>query len=505
MKKTQEVKLDKLLIVISLVVVLSIVGLLYAFPMQSENVANTIFSTLMDWFGSPILLLTFLGIIALTFVAVSKFGSIKLGEEDPQYSTFSWIAMMVSCGLGSATVYWAFIEWAYYVELPGLGIEPFTQLAMEMSIPYSMFHWGISAWTLYALVGLPIAYHFYVRKNDGLSLSAVVSSMTGINESGFIARVIDVIFICFGGLSITLGVSVPLVTEILATVLGISPTFAMNVIIILILSVIYSLSSYIGIEKGMSKLSDMNMKVVIFFTLAVLVMGPTRFIMKNAIGSLGLMMQNFVGMSFFTDAIGQGSFPETWTMFYWLYWITYAPFTGIFIARVSRGRTLRSVIANTLISGSAGCFFFFGILSSLSIDRQLTGSVDLLHMLGEGQGNAAIVAVLASLPFGKIFMVLFSVITLLFLATTLDGAAYTMASTSTIGLGNDEEPNPFLRLFWCIMLSLVPLTMIFIKADLDTIKTSAVATGVPVVFIMIVLVVGWFKWMIEDSRPTKGE
>lgn len=493
-------KLDKLLIIVSLVFVLSIVALLYIFPIQSQDVANRIFAALTNGFGSFTLFFTLIGIILLTFVAGSKFGNIRLGKEQPEFSTFSWIAMMISCGLGSATVYWAFIEWAYYIGTPGLGIEPFSQLAYEMSVPYTMFHWGISAWTLYALAGLPIAYHFYVKKNKGLSLSAVVSDMTGIKPRGVIARIIDVmfIFICFGGLSITLGVSVPLVSEVLSSVIGIEPTFAMNIIIIVVLSVLYSLSSYIGIQKGMRKLSDLNVKAVIGFTIGIFVLGPTMFIFKNTVNSLGLMFQNFIHMSLFTDPIGAGGFPESWTMFYWLYWITYAPFTGIFIARVSKGRTLRSVIANTLLSGSAGCFIFFGVLGSLSVDRQLSGSVDMVGMLDAGQGNPAIVDVLRTLPLGTIFMVTFSFITLLFLATTLDGAAYTMASTSTIGLDSSEEPSPLLRLFWCIMLSLVPLTMILINADLNTIKTGAVATGVPIIFVMLIMLIGWVKWMIKD-------
>lgn len=501
-------KLDKLLIIISLVFVLAIVALLYIFPTQSQTIANQVFDTLTNVFGSFTLMFTLIGIILLAFVATSKFGSIRLGTEKPEFSTFSWIAMMVSCGLGSATVYWAFIEWAYYIETPGLGISPLSQMAYEMSVPYTMLHWGISAWTLYALAALPIAYHFYVKKNKGLSLSAVISSMTNIKPHGIISRVIDVmfIFICFGGLSITLGVSVPLVSEVLANVIGIEPTFTMNLVIILALSIVYSLSSYIGIQKGMKKLSDWNIKMVIAFTLAILVVGPTIFIMKNTVNSIGLMFQNFIQMSLFTDPIGKGGFPETWTMFYWLYWITYAPFTGIFITRVSKGRTIRSVIANTLLSGSAGCFVFFGVLSSLSMDRQLTGAVDLVGKLAKGQGNPAIVEVLRSLPLGTVFMVVFSAITLLFLATTLDGAAFTMASTSTIGLRNDEEPSPFLRLFWCIMLSLVPLTMILIKADLNTIKTGAVATGVPIIFVMIIMLIGWMRWMFKDyGNMTSGE
>lgn len=501
-------KIDKLLIGFSMTLVAIIVGFLYAMPEQSEAVANKIFGTLTTWFGSVTLVFTFLGVLLLTFVAASKFGSIRLGDEKPQYSTFKWVAMMISCGLGSATVYWAFIEWAYYIGTPGLGIAANSQQAFEMATPYAMFHWGFSAWTLYALVGLPICYHFYIRKNKGLSLSAMICEITGVKRGGIISRIIDVmfIFICFGGLSITLGVSVPLVTNVLSTVLGIEPSFGMNVILILAISVVYSLSSYIGIEKGMSMISNLNIKFVIGFCVAIMILGPGLFIVSNTVNSFGLMIQNFVQMSLFTDPIGNSGFPQSWTIFYWLYWITYAPFTGIFIAKVSKGRTLRSVIMNTLISGSAGCFFFFGVISSLSIDRQIRGLVDTVGMLAEGNDTSAIVSVVQTLPLSGVFLVFFSIISILFLATTLDGAAFTMASAATPGLQGNEEPHPIHRLFWCVMLALVPLTMIFIGANLNTIKTAAIITGVPIIFVMMVLIYGWMKWMVKDygSLSTTG-
>lgn len=493
-------RLDKLLIIVSVVFVLTIVACLYLMPEQSQAVANSVKSFLIDTFGSFTLIFTLAGLGLLIGVACSKYGKIKLGDGEPEYSTFKWIAMMASCGLGSATCYWAFIEWAYYAGDPGLSIEPMTQQAFEMSVTYSMFHWGFSAWALYAMVGVPIAYHFYVRKNPGLSLSGMVSSVTGLKQNGVICRIIDVIFIfiCFGGLSITLGVSVPLVTDVFCSVLGIQSSFIMNVIIIIILSVIYSLSSYIGISKGMAKISNMNIKLVIIFTLGVLILGPTLFIVDNTTQSIGLMLQNFVHMSLFTDPVGKSGFPGAWTVFYWLYWITYAPFTGIFIAKVSKGRSIRSVVLNTIISGSLGCFVYFGVLGSLGLERQLSGAVDMVGMLNAGTDTAAIIEVMKSLPLGSVFMILFCISSLLFLATTLDGAAFTMASTSTIGLKNGEDPNPFLRLFWCIMLALVPLTMILIGASINTIKSCAFITSVPVIFIMIVLLYGWVRWMRKD-------
>ena len=493
-------KVDKLLISVSIALVVIVVGTLYLQPEQSQTVASLIFGKLTTWFGSIVLLFTFIGVLLLIFVATSKYGRIRLGNEQPEYSNFKWVSMMIACGLGSATVYWAFIEWAYYIQTPGLGIEANSQKAFEMSLPYNMFHWGVSAWTLYALVGLPICYHLYVRKNTGLSLSAIVSSITGIKQSGVVGRIIDVIFIfiCFGGLSITLGVSVPLVNNVLSNVLGIEPTFMMNIILILIISVVYSLSSYVGLQKGMSNIANLTTKLALVLCIGILVLGPTTFIIANTTNSLGLMIQNFVQMSLFTDPIGKSGFPQSWTIFYWLYWITYAPFTGIFIAKVSKGRTIRSVIINTLVSGSAGCFLFFGIIGSLTIERHLAGLVDVVGMLGAGQDNAAIISVLQTLPFSSVFMILFCAISVLFLATTLDGAAFTMASTATPNLQENEEPHPVHRLFWCVMLALVPLTMIFIGANLDTIKTSAIITGVPIVFIMMIMIIGWIRWMVKD-------
>ena len=270
-------KLDKLLIGISLVVVFAIVAGLYLFPEASQNMAGTVKSLMIDAFGSGTLIFTLGGVVLLAAIAFTKYGRIRLGEGAPEYSTFKWIAMMMSCGLGSATCYWAFIEWAYYAGTPGLSIEPLSQRAYEMSVTYTMFHWGFSAWTLYALVGIPIAYHFHVRKNASLSMSGMVSKITGLKQDGIVCRIIDVvfIFICFGGLSITLGVSVPLVTDVLCSVIGIQSSFIMNLVIIIALSVIYSLSSYIGIQKGMAKISDWNVKLVILFTIGVVVCGPT--------------------------------------------------------------------------------------------------------------------------------------------------------------------------------------------------------------------------------------
>jgi len=222
------------------------------------------------------------------------------------------------------------------------------------------------------------------------------------------------------------------------------------------------------------------------------------FILKNTTNGLGLMFQNFVRMSLWTDPVNNGGFPEGWTIFYWLYWITYTPFMGLFVTKISKGRKIREVIFNMVISGSIGCWFFFGILGNFSMDAFITGAVDVPQVLADSGGSFVIMEIMSTLPLSKVFIGLFTIISTLFLATTLDSASYTLAATVRPDLKNDEDPSPIQRLFWCIMLALVPLAMILIKAPLNTIKTFAIVTAIPLCFVLGTMIFGMLKWMAQD-------
>lgn len=413
--------------------------------------------------------------------------------------------MILTAGLGSATVYWAFTEWAFYFNTPGLNVEPQSNEAYEFGLSYNFFHWGINAWAIYAIATLPIAYHFYVRKNKGLSLSSVVSEITGINPKGPWGKLVDIIFIftCLAGLSITLGLSVPLLSQAVASILNIENSFGIDLTIILLISIVFSLSSYLGVEKGIKRLTNFNSLFAIVFIGLIFIIGPTIFIMNSSTNGLGLMFQNFIHMNLFTDPIEGGSFPNDWTIFYWLYWVTYAPFMGVFITRVSRGRTIKSLILNMLISGSAGCWIFFGILQNFSMDRHIKGIVDVAGRLDVDGGNQAIIDVLNTLPFPTFFVLFFIILSMLFLASTLDSASYTLAATATKNLKSTEDPSPFHRLFWSLVTVLAPLTMIFINAPMETVKTAAIVTSIPLIFILIIMIYGWLKWMKEDMANGK--
>ncbi|WP_051303590.1 BCCT family transporter [Psychromonas aquimarina] len=495
-----ERNLDKPLMAISLSVILFVVFGLALYPEQGNAVAAQLFSTLTNQFGELFLLFGFFSVIFLAWIALSKYGEIKLGSAKPEYSQFTYLAMMVCAGLGSATVYWAFVEWGYYYMAPPLGVEAYTPLAAEWATSYNMFHWGITAWSLYCIASLPVAYSFHVKKNPQLKLSAVCESIMGKYYNAAVGRIIDTIFIfsCVGAMGITLGLSVPMVTEGIASLLGVESSFAMNVGLMLFITALFSISSYVGIEKGMAKLSDMNTKLAVIFVLLILVVGPTSFIISQMTNGYGLMLQNFIRMSLWTDPVEGGTFPTSWTVFYWAYWMTYVPFMALFVTKVSKGRTLKEVIFSMVIGGSAGCFIFFGVLGSFSMNVHLTELIDVTKSITENGGSATVVAVLQTLPMSSIFISIFIVMSTLFLATTLDSASFTLAATSTNQLDENANPPTVLRMFWCVVLASVPLTMMFIDAPLNTVQTLAIVTSLPLTMVIFTMLYGFCKWIKED-------
>ncbi len=504
-KKLKEKKLtglknvDMPVLIISLIVVGLVVFYLASYPEQGTAVANQLFTGITANLGSGFLWFGFLSLISVLVLANTKFGEIRLGKEKPEYSTMSWISMMICAGIGSATVYWAFNEWSFYYDKPPFGMLSRSGEAAEWAITYNMFHWGFTAWALYALTSLPVAYAYYVRKSGGLKLSSICEGVFGEKLArGPLGKLVDIVFIfgAIGGLGITLGLSIPLVSGGLSEITGMADTFKLQVMVVLGISIIYSFSSYIGLSKGMKLISDFNIYLVGAFLMFVLVTGPTKFIIGNTTNSLGLMLQNYIKMSLWTDPVNQSGFPESWTIFYWAYWLTYTPFMGLFVTKISRGRRIKEVIYNMLFAGSAGTFAFFGILGNYSLHAQISGKVDAYAHMSKAVG--ASMAIMKTMPMSTVMIVVFIVVTTLFLSTTLDSAAFTLASTTTKNLERGGDPSPFLRLFWCVVLSLVPLVMMFIGAPLKTIQTSALVVTVPLVAILICMIFMFFKWMMLD-------
>ena len=498
MKNTATV--DKPLAMLTLAIVFASVAGLAIYSTESIALAATMMGWVTRVFTTPVLIFTLLSVVFCLWLAFSKYGHIKFGHEKPEYSTMTWIFMFFLSGMGSATLYWGFLDWAYYYLTPGLIIPVQAPEAFKYSVAYSFFHYGPSAWSIFALTSVPLCYHYYVRKNKGLSLAAIIEAVTGYKATGPVGRLVDLLFLLcmFGALTISLVLTAVTFTNILSLLTGIPNTFTTKVTIILTVSVLFALSSYVGMDSGMKRLSQLVCFGIIAFAVYIFIFGPTEFILNNTLSSLGLMSTRFMDMSLFTDPTGSGQFTRDWTVFYWLWWISYAPGVALFVTRVSRGRSIREVVLALIVAGCAASWFMYGILENFSAHSFLNGLVDVPAILASKGGEVAIGELLNLLPAGTALMWAFLIIMAVYLAAHMDAVGYAVSATCVRNLEEGQDPSPNSRLFWCIMLTLVPIAMIFSKAPLDTMKAATVITALPFIVIILIQTYGLVKWLKQD-------
>ena len=481
------------------------------FPAGTGEAAQALFHWITRILGAPLQVLTFVIVLLLLFLAAGKYGNIRLGSEDPEYSTFSWVSMMICCGISSAMLFWAFTDWAFDFEARKAVVFLGVSSPYETGTAFTFFHWGVSTWAIYCVSGLPIAYYLHVKRHKGLSLSAICMAASadrgGRKARKAVSAVIDVLFLftCCTGISVALGLSVPMLTRLTALVFGLPVSFTLDIGIIFLISAVFTISSYIGLASGMQKLSRFCVRLVILFVLLVFICGPTLFLMKSTVNAAGMALQNFVRLSLWTDPVAGGGLPEKWTVWYWLYDWSFTPFVGLFVAKISRGRTIRAVIVNMLAGGTLGLFVVFGVLSHYSVAAELNGLVDVTGLVDAGRMSQAIVDVLQTLPSPWLFSALFGLAAVLLLVTSLDSAAYTMSSTLTRNLAADAHPNRHLRMICCLLLVSVPITMLLGDASLETLKTCAIISGVPLCMVLCSLVYAFLRTILRDFGSMNAE
>lgn len=510
-KKGLSEKYEIGLMVVSLFVILVIVAGLTIFPEQGVEIAHKIMGLLTHTFGSSMQLLACLILIFLLGLAFSKYGEIRLSNNKPEYSIISWVAMMFFCGNGAGTVYWAFLEWGYHFnEKPLLyGSEISEALNYEQSLAYCFYDWGPIAWAMLCVFVLPFAYHYYIKKDNDLKFSALCKYTVGEKRvNGLFGKAVDFLFIfgAVGSIAITAGASASTIAATVAELLNIKTSFVLTVIVLLGVTIVYSLSSILGIEKGMKRISDSNIYACLFLLLFILLVGPTQQIIDGCINSLGLMFQNFTRMTTWTDPIRKSSYPQSWTVFYLIYWFVFGPFTGLFVAKISKGRKIKEIIFNMLMSGSAGLVFFFGIIGGYQQELRVKRILDIPNMLTNGQGENIALETLKTLPISTLIIIIYLFVIVLFLATTLDAVSFTLSSTVSKNLNENEEPRKGLKFAWCIILCAIPIAISYVGTDIGTIKSIVLLAGFPLVIILGIIYKGFLKEMFKEyGEKTKEE
>lgn len=458
-----------------------------------------VYDFIANQFGIAYLLAAVATVGFLLWLAFSRFGNVRLGDEEVEFSQMSWIAMLFCAGIGAGLMYWCVIEWTYYFDAPPFGVEAQSSAAAEWASTYGMFHWGVTAWAFYCLPAIAIAYPYYNRKLDVLRFSVSCNWFLKGKEHGPVARMIDFLFMIamIAGAATGLGFSTPMIAECLTWMFGIEHTYQLEVVVMAVCVSLFVFSVWLGLQKGIKRLSDINLILAIGLLLFLLFAGPTLFLVKTSLNGLGLMTQNFVRMNFWTDPFSDSGFVESWTVFYWAWWVAFAPYVGLFITRISRGRTIRQVIKGMLIYGSLGCWVFYMIIGNYSMYLQMNDIVDVLGTIKSSGGSAAIVATLEAMPMAPAVITVFTLMSIIFAATTYDSASYTLASSATLHLSAGEDPARWHRVFWAFALAVMPVTLLFV-GGLKTIQVMLLITSTPILVVGVFMSYSLVKSLQHD-------
>lgn len=479
-------------------------GLVIAFVIwglvDKENL-NSVTADILKWITDNmgwLFLIAATGFVLFAiYLAFSKYGRIPLGRdgEAPEYRTVSWIAMMFSAGMGIGLMFYGASEpLAHYVTAPPGTSAHDVSIAMATT----MFHWGLHPWAMYAVVGLAIAYSTYRRGRSQL-LSAVFAPLLGHRANGLGGKVIDIlaIFATLFGTVASLGLGAAQIGSGFEEVGWVSSTGKLLLVaIIAVLTAAFVASAVSGVAKGIQWLSNINMVLALVLAVFVFVVGPTVFILNvlpTTMGSYAFDITWFSSRSSATvDASGQ-KWLATWTIFYWAWWVSWTPFVGMFLAKISRGRTIREFVIGVMLVPTSVSVVWFCVFGGTAINQEMHGK----NLSGSTDEESQLFDMLGNLPWTGIASVLVMLLVAIFFVSGADSASLVMGTLSQRGA---DEPSKSVTVFWGVLTGGVAALLLWASGNdaLNGIKTMAIIAALPFVVVMIVMCVSLYKDLRHD-------
>jgi choline/glycine/proline betaine transport protein/glycine betaine transporter len=463
-------------------------------PDNMERVVNAVFSWTTEGWGWLYLITAFALVVASFVLMLTKFGSMKLGEEEdkPEFSNFSWFAMLFGAAIAAGIVFWGPAEPAYHFMSPPpyFGGEAGTPEAGMNAMTYSFFHWGLSAWAIYAMLTIPLA-HVCFTKGLPFRFSSAFYYVFGERVKGTLGKILDIfgIFATLGGMATTTGLIALQFSSGLKYQYGLQLPESIAYLIIGVLTAIFTLAVYTGLEKGIRWIGDANMWIFAAVFFFVLIFGPTLFLINLTTSSLGQYLIHFLPMSLYTAPGAAGNWLGGWTVFYWAWWMSWAPFVALFIARISKGRTIRETVAATLILPSLANFLWYGVIGGSGI------FYDVTDVLNEHGLESAVFAIAQNLPLTGVLAVVILFLIATFFLTSANSATMALA----MFVSGKENPGRNLRAFWGIALGAVAAVLAG-TGSLKVIQTASIATAFPLMFLLLAVLYGTFKGLSGHRR-----
>ncbi len=466
------------------------------FPNESQLLIHELFHFMTHELGWVYIAIIIILLCFSLWIAFSKFGSIKLGnpEDKKEYSDWSWTAMMFAAGMSVSVVLLGFSEPITLLSTPPLGVEPMSDAAFQATHMYEQFVEGFIAWSVYGPASAAVAYTIFIKKDSVLRLSNACEPVLGSYSKKLPGRIIDVLVMIgmIGGISTSLGLGTPAVCAFINYVFGIPHSITLTICVMLIWALIFGVSVYMGLDAGIKRLSDFNLYILFGLIIVVILAAPMMDIIGMEFTSLGLMVDNIGELMLGVQPFTSDGFMQDMTIFYWAWWISFMPMMALFGARISKGRTIRQLVLGEIVYGGGGAMVIFGLFGGYSLHLQHSGEVDLVSLLNTGDNNDVVLAILETLPFSEVVIFVVLILIFVFLATTIDSTAYTLASVCSIKLDADEQPVRWNRMLWAFILLLFSLCLV-VLGGLETIQTASIVLGFPLIFVSIIVLFSLIK------------
>ncbi len=468
--------------------------------------AGALFSYLQSFittnFGWFFILLMNVALVFCIYLIASRYGDIRLGQqtERPQYSLGSWIGMLFSAGIGIGLVYWGTAEPLYHYMAPPMA-EPETMEAAKQAMNISFLHWGLHAWAIYTIVALSLAY-FHFRRGLPLSIRSTLYPILGQKIYGRWGHTVDILAV-FGtmfGVVTSLGLGVMQINSGLENLFGLPNSLAVQFVIIAFITLLACGSLMLGLDKGIKRLSDLNMGLTGLLLAFIVILGPTLFIFDSFFENIGNYLAAVVPLSFWGESYSGTDWQSGWTIFYWAWWVSWAPFVGVFIARISRGRTIREFTLGVLLIPMTILFFWFTAFGGVAIHMELLAALDpalvspgLIEAVQADTGSA-IFKLVEYYPFAKPITLLIVIMIVLWFVTSSDSASFVI---DMLTAGGDTNPPKIQRLFWATAEGFIA-AILLAAGGLGALQAAAIVAGLPFAIVIFAMMYALWRGLGRD-------
>lgn len=460
-------------------------------------------SALMSWVSHYFGWLYILSIVAFigfcVWMALSKYGKIKLGKDTdkPEFSTFSWYAMLFCGSTGIGLVFWSIAEPLSHYAAPPVGIEPGTMEAIDFSIRTCYLHWGLTQWVCFAVVGLGIAY-FQFRKGKNAQLSNLMTPFVGEKRtSGWFGKFIDgfSVVVSFAGVATSLGLGVSQISGGLQHLFGIPKTEETIMWIIIFITLIFIVSAITGVYKGIKILSNFNTYLAIALLIVAFIVGPKITILNNLTNSVGQHIQYLPKDLFMINAFGDNDWVMNWRVFYYAWFVAWVPFVGMFVARISKGRTIREFIMGVVFVPTIFTILWLSVFSAIALSTVQGWSIENVQQL-IASPETAVFIIFENYPLSKVISMMIVILLGVFFITSADSATYSLSVMTSNG---DINPPTYKKVVWGIVVAAIAYILLS-AGSLKPLQTISIAATLPFLIVMLAMMPALVKDLRHSSH-----